>query len=90
MVGMQSSNIGNSIGFMLPSLLVPTTLNIPILRKSIENMLNYIWIFQAIHFVLLLVFFKEKASSTVEPEEQELLEPEQDQISEKQEFSLKQ
>jgi hypothetical protein len=53
-------------------------------------MMNYIWIFQAIHFVLLVFFFKEKASSTVEPVEQELLEAEQDQISEKQEFSLKQ
>ena len=87
---MQSSNIGNSLGFMLPSLLVPSTLNIPILRKSIESMLNYIWIFQAVHFALLVFLFKEKAPNTVEPEEQELLEPEQDQISEKPEFSLKQ
>lgn len=60
MIGMQSSILGSSIGFLLPSLFVPSTMNIKILRSSIEYMLNCIWIFQALHFVCLFIFFKEK------------------------------
>ena len=61
MIGMQSSILGGSMGFLIPSLFVPSTTNDKILRSSIELMLNFIWIFQAVHFVLLLIFFKDKA-----------------------------
>jgi MFS family permease len=45
MFGMQSSILGCSLGFLLPSLFVPRTENIQLLRSSIESMLDYVWIF---------------------------------------------
>ena len=45
MVGMISANFGCSIGFIFPDMFVPSTKSIPIIRSSIDNMLNYLWIF---------------------------------------------
>ena len=46
MIAMISSSLGISIGFLFPNMFVPlTSKNIPVLKSSIVNMLNYLWMF---------------------------------------------
>jgi MFS family permease len=77
MVGMLTANFGCSFGFIFPDWFVPrasTNPSVEEIKSSIQKMLNYLWIFQVVQFVIMIIFFKERALPSIEPEEMELLE----------------
>ena len=74
MVGFQCWTVGATLGFLISGVFVPSTSDVDVLRASIQKMNVFLVIIQTAHFVLCILFFKEKETSVVSSEEQELLE----------------